>query len=173
MRISHVVHSSCFTVNTWLQKHALTCPHMLVQFAVPQRKEKEEIEYRYRGLHGSQRTKSIQVNRKHGSEGRRRGAIIPLVPRKTFHLSIITCFLLRAIAAQIGNKKTHITGRENYWKDTIVSSSSYLCRVTKRLSVFFFFFLFHAGKQRNVSTLKIGVKQKWWSSVSVSSLANF
>lgn len=83
-------------------------------------------------------TKSIQGKRKHGSEGRRRGAFIPLVPRKTFHLRIITCFLLRAIAAWIGNKKTHITRRENYWKDTIVSNSSCLCHVTKRLSEYLF-----------------------------------
>lgn len=75
-----------------------------------------------------------------------RGAIIPLVPGKTLHLSLISGSLLGAIAGWITTKTTHITGRESCClKKKVLSNTSPLCQVTKRLSVFF-----HTGTRESV-----------------------
>lgn len=66
-----------------------------------------------------------------------RGAIIPTVPGKTLHLSIICGFLLGAITGWLTTITTHLSGRKSRCleKNTFLSHTSHLFHVTKRRSV--------------------------------------
>ena len=73
--------------------------------------------------------------RQHRSEDKMRGAIIPTVPGKTLHLSIICGFLLGAVTGWLTTITTHLSGRENLClgKTAFLSHTSHLCHVTKKV----------------------------------------